>query len=716
MAVVSAVQTAMQRRRLWFAALGVIILAAVGAYQWSTRRPPLNVILVTFDTTRADRLGVYGYEHGLTEAFDDFAKKGVVFERAYAPAPITLPSHASMLTGLYPPEHDLRMNGSGKLAKEIPSLPQILKEHDYDTGAFIAAPAVLGAKFGLNRGFDTYNDDFPQTPGRPGHHGEPRRDGKEVVDLALKWMQQRTDRPFFCWIHLYDAHAPYDPRVDVYDQKFVENPYDAGVTWQLEQFERVTNYLKDRKLDSNTLVVVAGDHGEGLDEHQEDEHGMLVYNTTMHVPFVFAGPPECQPGTRVATTVSLVDLAPTVLDMLHISGLEKSSGRSLLNALKGETIEERHCYGEAETPYVLNHWSPLRTIISDRWKFILSTRSELYDLDQDPGELTNLFDSASDESQRMEELLTDMQSAFTYATASSANLSDKDLANLQSLGYVSGGTSTRNQSAADAETELVDVKDMLPLLAKFEKAKHKGLEGSLEESIVLLQEIVQATDKFPAAEVLLGDCFAQTGRLKDAENIYRSLLARQPDFDRVHLTLGRVLAGQGEFNAAEEEYRAFLQTTPDAASAHFELGQLLIQQQKFDEAADAYRQTLRLAPDLVDANIALGQLLAMQRRPMESIACFEAVLQHDANNPAAHANLSIMYAQTAQPGKAIQHGTRAVELLPDSFEMRFNLGVMLLSQKRTVEGIQQLRVAQKLRPDDPRPVQHIDSAEAAMRK
>ncbi len=299
-----------------------------------------------------------------------------------------------MLTGLYPPEHDLRVNGEGRLSPEIPFLPEILKQHGYGTGAFIAAAPVLGAQFGLDRGFDTYDDAAARLSTKTRPYGGERRDGEEVVNLALDWLGQQTEQSFFCWIHLYDAHGPYDPFTEIYQQRFEQNPYDAGVAWEVRQFDRVNAFLKDRKLDSNTLVIVAGDHGEGLDDHGEHEHGMLVYNSTLHVPLVFVGLPECQPQTRVANTVSLVDLMPTVLDLLKIPSPDHISGRSLLPALKGQAIESRDCYAETEMPYFLNHWSPLKTMISDHWKYIETTRPELYNLEQDPGELTNLESTA----------------------------------------------------------------------------------------------------------------------------------------------------------------------------------------------------------------------------------------------------------------------------------------------------------------------------------
>src|SRR5262245_3103112 len=597
-----------KRRRLWLAISGLLALMGAGVTHWYRSNPRLNVILVTFDTTRADRLGAYGYQHGLTKGFDDFARRGVVFDRAYAPAPVTLPSHATMLTGLYPPEHGLRVNGAGRLDRHIPLLPEILKKHGYDTGAFIAAP-VLDSQYGLDRGFDTYDDDLPQkTLGN--HIGEPRRDGQAVVDSALSWLGQRTARPFFCWIHLFDAHAPYDPRPDFFGPEFVHRPYDAGVAWEVRQFERLAMFLKDRQLDANTLVVVVGDHGEGLDDHLETEHGMLVYNSTLHVPLVFVGPRECRPATHVPDAVSLVDLAPTLLDILRIPAPNHVSGRSLLAALEGKTIGSRDFYAETNTPFVYNHWSPLYAVITNRWKYIQTTRPELYDLQNDFGEQTNLAESAGEECQHMRNALEVRQQALVPAAAQNLRLSERDRANLQALGYVAGGKSASAVNVMKEAEVLPDVKDMLPYLGKFDKARHLSMEGRLEESIALLQEIAGATSDFPAAGVLLGECLAQAGHLDEAVATYRSVLARRPDFAGAHFTLGKILSNQGHFEQAVVEFREFIKQDPDSAPVHFELARALTNLQDFEEAIAEYREAIRIAPEFVVANIQLGQLLA----------------------------------------------------------------------------------------------------------
>jgi len=703
-------------RRMWIVACAILVLVGAGALRWYWKSPRPNIILVTFDTTRADHLGAYGYEQGLTTAFDDFAKRGVLFEQAYAPAPITLPSHTTMLTGLYPPEHGLRVNGAGALASEIPLLPEILQEHGYQTGAFIAAAPVLGAQFGLNRGFDTYNDDPAKMLSRTRSYGVARRDGEEVVDLALEWLGLRTPDPFFCWIHLYDAHGPYDPFTEVYQDRFADNPYDAGVAWQVQQFDRVNAFLKENGLESNTLVVVAGDHGEGLDDHGEYEHGMLVYNTTVHVPFAFAGPQFVKPGTRVGSNVSLVDIMPTLLDVLQIPAPKHMSGRSLLPALKGESIESQDCYAESEMPYYMNRWCPPRTVISDQWKYIQSTRPELYNLEEDPDELNNLVDTVGEEAQRLQTLLTNMLESFQRTQAGEVELSEQDVANLRSLGYVAGGTSSEEDAVVTTDQSLIDVKDMVPYVSKFEEAKHIVSEGKQAEAMVLLQEIADATQDYPESDLRLGDLLTEAGRHDEAVTVYRSVLARRPDFVSAYFKLGSVLASQGQFEQVEANFREFIKSNPDDPAGHLELANVLGRLQKYDEAISEFRETLRLAPDMVAANVFFGHLLARLQRPKEAVGYLEKAIEVDPRNVAAHENLMMVLAQTGQPAKGIQIGKRAISLNPKSFETRFNLGLMLVQNRQYADGILQLREAQKIRPDDPRPTQQIRQIEAALRK
>ena len=697
-----------------FASLLTLIMTAaivtiVSNQYWP--RPPLNVIVVTFDTTRADHLGAYGYQQGLTSSFDEFARRGVVFERGFAPAPITLPSHTTMFTGLYPPEHGLRLNGEGKLPERIPVLAEILKKQGYDTAAFIAA-FVLDRQFGLARGFDTYDDDLSKA--KPGtDYQERRRDGHEIVNSALAWLGKRTKRPFFCWIHLFDAHGPYEMRSAEFGQQFESHPYDAGIAVELRAFDRLVSYLREQKLDENTLVIVAADHGEGLDEHMENEHSMLVYNTTMHVPIVFVNPRLCRPGHRVSSTVSLVDLMPTVLDLLQIPAPAHVSGRSLRTALAGHPIDPVAGYGEAETPYALNRWCPLTTVISDRWKYIQTNRPELYDLQNDPNELTNLAETNVSTCREMKNILEIKEDSFLKTRPTEVTLTESEKAKLASLGYVAGSQFKDTPHRDDFEG-LPDVKDMLPYLAKYEKARLHGLKDEYTDAVPLLEEIVRERPDYSAAVLLLGNYQFNLRQYDDAVTTFRAVIAQSPHLLSARMNLARTFAVQSRYEEAAAELREVINREPENSFPHFQLAQMLVSLKQFDDAMLQFREAIRISPNYVPAHVELGKLLVQLDRPKEAVPEFQQALDIEPAHGVGLMNLVKLLVQFRDYDTALVYCERSARLAGYSFEMRLNLGLLLTLKGTYPEAIAELREAQRMRPDDPRPAHLILQGEAAL--
>ncbi|MGE0378541.1 MAG: sulfatase, partial [Planctomycetaceae bacterium] len=348
---------------------GACAVIAAGVWWWAARTPRWNVVLITLDTTRADHLGCYGRTAAATPNLDWLASQGVLFEHAYTVVPITLPAHATLLTGLLPPEHGLRINGTSRLPDSIPTLAETLQRAGYRTGAFVSS-LVLDARFGLARGFEHYDDRLGIGPNGP--HVE--RPASNSVSEAIAWLDTVASESFLCWVHLYDPHEPYDEHRRDFDDQFAGRPYDAEIAYMDRHIGRLLDFLQRLDVDDRTLIVIAGDHGEGLGEHAEPTHGYLAYNSTLHVPLIVRRPDGEQSGARVAEPVSLADVFPTILDSLEREVPSGLFGRSLLPYWQDIVPAPRPCYGETEAPLMEAGWCPLRTWTTARWKYIHSTQ------------------------------------------------------------------------------------------------------------------------------------------------------------------------------------------------------------------------------------------------------------------------------------------------------------------------------------------------------
>ena len=687
----------MKRHRLDFrylvGGLGLLVIGLGLAFVfWPRTR--MNVILITLDTARADHFGCYGYSRARTPAVDAMADQGVLFERAYAPAPVTLPSHASMFSGLYPPEHGLHSNGRGRLGSSIPVLAETLRNANYETGAFVAS-FVLNSKFGLDRGFQTYDDKFSDAAAD--HPEHQRRDGRLVVDAALSWMQGRITRPFLCWIHLYDAHAQYDARPETFGGAFAEQPYDAGIAYADLQVQRVRKFVQNWKLEDRTLIVIVGDHGEDLMEHQEMQHGDQLYDSTLRVPLIFAGSPCVKSRGRVAESVSLVDLAPTILDCLNAVQLESTTGRSFKAALAGRPIEPRLCYLETDLPFLENRWAPLRGIVADRWKYIETTHSELFDLVNDPRETQNLAETQPEKFRELQNVFEEFSGKMVPREASSVNLTDNERRILESLGYMAGRSIQKQPAIAD---RLPDIKEMLPLFNQLMIARKLLRDGAVDEAIEKLEKIRAKAPDYFKANLVFGDALWAKQRISEAVAIYQAVAAERPDIGDAEGRWANALAAQGLFDEAVLHYRKVLEIIPEASAYRIKLALALNQLGRLREAVAELEEAVRDNPQNLDAHLELGGLLMQGGRMKEAIPHYEEVLKLQPAQLFVRLNLASALAHERRYTDAITHATKAIEDAPESFEARYTLGAILLTQSKYREAIVQLTEACRLRPDD----------------
>jgi arylsulfatase A-like enzyme/Flp pilus assembly protein TadD len=686
--------------RLALLALAMLANRAPAAQAAPPAKRP-NVLLVTLDTTRADHLGCYGARDALTPALDGLAARGTLFEHAYTASPMTLPAHATLMTGLEPPEHGLRVNGKSRLAPTIPTLAEILSAQGYRTGAFVAA-FVLNRQFGLDRGFTVYDDDLAGARKQTvEEHLSVYRPGDRVVDAALAWLET-TDpgRPFFAWVHLYDPHWPNYANAALAGTRFAGvASYDAEVAFMDLQVARLLDFLDRRGIREETLVVAIADHGEGLGDHGEQEHGYLLNEEVLRVPLLVALPGVVRPGHRVDAVVSSVDVVPTILDLLEVPDGTRSRGRSLRAALTGGSIPSLPSYAETDLPYTVFGWSPLRSLTTDRWKYVRTARPELYDRAADPTERKNLHGARPDAAADLEKTLASVERTLSGDAAPAVTLDADARRRLAALGYVDGGA----PAAERAGRPLRDVKDMLPV-------KHLGAElaaglagGAIDvtRGITIATDLVAKSPESATFHARLGALLLKAGRADDAARELAETIRLQPDHAEARNNLGHILVRQGRYPEAIAQLAEAARLRPDLAEARLGLGLAESARGNKTDAARQFAKAVRLDPTSADAHLNLGNALAGTGRPARAAREYREALRLRPDFGLAHHDLATLLARGASTTEALAHAREAVRLLPDFAPAHHQLGRLLAEEGRLDEAIQRYATAARLAPETP---------------
>ena len=679
---------------------------------------PYNVLLMTLDTTRADRLGCYGYRDALTPALDALATGGTLFEQAFTSCPMTLPAHATIFSGLEPPEHGLRVNGENRLDAVVPVLADILAARGYNTGAFVAA-FVLNSQFGLNRGFQTYDDDLSGAQEQEVPEPMSRyRPGNVVTDAALAWLERAVaregqGRPFFCWVHLYDPHYPYFAHAELQGTSLAgKASYDAEVAFVDRQVGRLMAFLQARNLADRTLVIAVGDHGEGLGDHDEVEHGYLLNAEVLRVPLIVSLPGRVRPGQRVAVTVSLVDLLPTTLDVLGIGGQTRGLGRSLAPALRGEAIPSRPSYAETDLPYSHFGWSPLRSLTTPRWKYVRTARPELYDRRADPTELQNLASVRVEQVAKLETTLATLEHKMKAGRAPPVRLDSDQRRRLEALGYVADGHDARSTPVPRA---LKDVKDMLPV-KHLETRLSRGIaSGTLSntEILAIARELVRKSPETASFQETLGTALIGAGSTDEAIEHLSEALRSRPDFAEAHNNLGNALTRQGKLEEAEQHYARALRIKPDLAEAHLGMGNTLAAEGRSDAALDQYAEALRLRPDYPEAHCNMGSTLARRGEAGPALKHYVAALRLKPDFALAHHDLAELLSQQGKIAEAITHYREAVRLEPDFAVAHYGLAKALAEDGQLTDAIAHYVEALRLKPREASFADNLAAAYAA---
>jgi arylsulfatase A-like enzyme/Flp pilus assembly protein TadD len=630
----------------------VVVVAAALVFKRSASldwRPagPIDVVLITVDTLRADRLGSYGGRAAATPVLDKLAAEGTRFDQAIAPVPLTLPSHASLLTGRTPLGHGVHDNVGFSLAPSIPTLAEQLRAAGYTTAAFVSA-VPLQRRFGLARGFEQYDDQLTRgtDPARP---LPVERRADETVAAVQRWLPGiAAPSPLFLWVHLFDPHTPYDPP-EPFKTRFSVRPYDGEVAYVDSQVGVLLAQLNHMRGHRPRLVVVTADHGEGLGDHGEPTHGLFVYDSTIRVPLILNGP-DVPAGSVVQRVARIIDVAPTVLDLAGVAPLSDIEGTSLRAApTRDEAAPDRPAYVEALFGALCCGWAPLRGWRDGSLMLIDAPRVELYDIGADPGQTRNLAQDRPADVTRLQGVLS--QALSRASTSSFAATANDARSQLRSLGYVSGGST--------AKPSLRDPKDAVALSVRIARALE--VEETDPAAAVRELEAVLAEDPGnPLARRHLGMALARLGRFDAAVGRLRALVSDGDSSAETLGALGNALAAAGKGEDARAVLEKLLSISPDDRDASRMLADLALERRDFIGARRHLERLSAHDPDDTDAAFKLG-VIAIRLGDMErAISAFQAVAAREPRNVDALIDLAGALLKAGRPGDAVTRFEQAI--------------------------------------------------------
>lgn len=646
-----------------FAGFGALLLIVVGIlFVIRPDRPP-NVLIITMDTTRADRIGCYGYDKILTPNIDSIAKDGVLFEEAFSVQPVTLPSHCSIFTGKYPFHNGVRDNNIYRLADDNTTLAEILMQNDYLTTAFLAS-YILHNRFGLHQGFAFYNDRFIN-PRQKGRLPVERR-ASEVSFLASEWLDAVKDelekRPFFLWLHYYDPHAGYDPP-HPYKTAYPD-PYDGEIAYMDDWIGYFFDELKQRGLWENTIVVLVADHGESLGQYKENSHGIFIYRPTIHVPLIIRYPKTLPRGIRLKERVTTVDIMPTLLELLDINVDEKFDGKSLLSLIKGEEKQpDRAIYSEAFIPRGFN-WSELKGIRKGEWFFIEAPHPELYHIGKSDPASENLIEKQTETTETLRNKLLTMLADTDPSKVEYVVADEEMVQRLQALGYfVGGGEHAANDEAGGPHP---DPKDKIGLFNVYQRASSLIARKIYEPGALILENIVKQDPNNQRFRMELGNTYVKLEKYQEAEKQFKHILSRNAEDPRSHYLLGLCYENWGKPDMALKEYREAVALNPDHFLAHFHRGLIHIESGRWDAAERAFNEARRLNPRNPMVLNNLGYIAIKGRKAFEEgIGMILAALENAPENPTVLGSLGSAYANAGDYDKAAKYLNAALALVPD---------------------------------------------------
>lgn len=666
----------------------------------SAARAETHVVFVTIDTLRADRLEPYGYTKGKTPTITSLSKEGITFENAIVQTPITLPSHASILTGAYPFYHRVQ-DVVGRL-QGVPTITEWFKKKGYQTAAFVGS-SVLNSHWGLNAGFDVYDDRFPTQGLRQVDFDRLERRAEEVIARASDWLEKNArpgGKPVFIWIHLYDPHDPYTPP-EPFATEFKERPYDGEIAYVDSALAKLFDTLRRLNAYDQSLIVFTADHGESLGEHKESYHGYFVYESSLRVPLIFKLPKQqarVRAGTRVANQVRSVDIAPTMIHLLGEQPPGTMQGESLLAVMAGNRPNlHLPAYAESHYPRIHFGWSPLFSYSTLDYKYIDAPVPELYDLKKDAAELNNVYESNKALAHRMKEELRGLQQRFAVPAGTqkaSEEMDPETMERLKSLGYVAFSSG----SAGAGGKLLPDPKEKIETYNQLNRAILLSRQGRIRLAIGILDKVALQEPEMPVVHFLLGmEYFTLRQYLKAAEE-FAQTIRYNPESNVARFNLARAQSQAGLSEKAQGTLTELLGQEPEHFAARHLLATILAKKGRLQEAIAEELKALQVRPSYVDAHNNLGSYYFSLGEVDNAIQSYRKALEYAPENLMARANLSLAYLKQGRYDQALEQARIAAEQEPKYSLAHYYLGQAYLGKGMKQEATAAFRKAKEIDP------------------
>lgn len=646
--------------------------------------PGAPVIIISIDTLRADHLPLFGYKNVDTPAIDAFRKDAILFTNAFSAVPLTLPSHTSMLTGLLPPTNQVRNNIGYRLDPAVPTIPKVLKSKGYDTGGAVSSYVLRGVS-GLSQWFDFYDDGVVTKANMP--IGTLQRPGGETSAIAQRWIGEHKQKPFFFFLHLFEPHSPYEP-VEPFKSRYAL-PYDGEIATADQIVGQFIDQLKADGVYDDAIIVLMSDHGEGLSEHGEPEHGIFLYREVIHVPLLLKLPKRDRAGETDAATVSLIDIFPTITELTEAPAPANLQGKSLLHHAAADA--QRRVYSETLYPRIHLGWSELRSLEGTQYHYIAAPRPELYDMSRDPGEKTNVL---ADERRTYASMRDELAKYGTEITMPS-KIDPEEAKNLQALGYL-------GSAAAKTTGPLDDPKDRIGVLNDMVAAAKLSSEGKRNESIAAFQKILAENPQLTDAWQQLSVELESAGRYEEAAEACRKAIIASPDLaTEFGMRLASLLLKLERFDEAEKHAR--LGEKVNYGSTHVLLARIAFAKKDFAKAAAEAKLAERDEFAHVPAMVLLAQIEGQQNHAQQELDIAnqveqEAERRHLGNVETLYFVKGDAYARMQRFDEAIAAFQREIQAFPLDKQTYASLYVVYMLTGRPAEANQTLEAMATANP------------------